>query len=100
MTKLFNITFLCLFVVGCVSQIVPFKQHIKSWKGQPISGFIEAGKLGDVDRSDYKGTERVTKLESGSLLYEFPYPKCPVFFEVDSTGIIVNITTEDNKDCY
>ncbi|MGB2741704.1 MAG: hypothetical protein WBC60_14245 [Cognaticolwellia sp.] len=100
MTKLFNITLLCLFTAGCVSQIVPFKQHIKSWVGQPITGFIEAGKLGNVNRSDYKGTERTMKLESGNLLYEFPYPKCPVFFEVDSKGIIVDITTEGDKDCY
>jgi len=90
-----------LFVLsGCVSQIVPFKQHIESWKGQTINDFIEAGKLGNIDRSHYEGVERTISLESGNLLYEFPYPKCPVFFEVDDKGIIVNITTPEGRDCY
>ncbi len=100
MIKFINLGVVCFVLTGCISQVVSFRDHIKSWKGQPISEFIEASKLGNVDRSQYKGTERISKQKSGHLIYEFPYQYCPVFFEVDSKGIIVDITTKDNKDCY
>lgn len=85
---------------GCVSQIVPFKQHIQSWKGEPMVDLIKTRALPHSDRSNYKGTERITKLESGNLIYEIPYRYCPVFFEVDTKGIIVDISTEGDMDCY
>lgn len=100
MTKRLWLSVFCIALSGCISQIVPFKQHVESLKGHPIADFIKAGQLGNVDRSSYKGTERVSKLTNGHLLYEFPYRLCPVFFEVNSEGIIVDITTEDGQDCY
>lgn len=100
MTKKLWLSVFCIALSGCISQIVPFKQHIESLKGYPIADFIEVRKLPSADRSSYKGTERVSKLTNGNLLYEFPYRLCPVFFEVNSEGIIVEITTEDGRDCY
>jgi hypothetical protein len=98
--KVCIISIFSFIVSGCISQIASFKDHKESWKGQPIAHIFEARALPHTDRSDFKGMERTTKLENGNLLYEIPYRYCPVFFEVDSNGIIVDITTEGNEDCY
>ena len=102
MLRLSSFLVICLGIVlsGCISQIASFDDHIKGWVGRPISEYIKVKEIGNVDRSNYVGTERITEHENGNLLYEIPYKYCPVFFEVDKNGIIVQITTEDDKDCY
>jgi hypothetical protein len=87
-------------LTACVSQVVPFEEHINGWLGGKIEQFIEVRNLPHVSRENSKGTEQITQLENGNKLYEFPYRICPVFFEVNFQGVIVNITTENNKACY
>jgi hypothetical protein len=87
-------------MTACVSQVVPFEEHVDSWVGGKIEQLIEVRNLPHLSREKYKGTEQITQLENGNKLYVFPYRICPVFFEVNSQGVIVNITTENNKACY
>lgn len=100
MIRLINISLLCIILIGCVSQIAPFKDSMSFWKGREISEYIKVSQSPHANESQYVGARRISKLDNGNKVYEFPYPKCPVFFEVDSKGIIVDITTEGNKDCY
>ncbi|ARN72656.1 hypothetical protein [Oceanicoccus sagamiensis] len=95
------ILILCvLSVAGCVSQVVSFKDYVEGWKGEDISKYIEVRERPHLDRSKYKGEENVENLSNGNKVYQFPYPKCPVYFEVNSNGVIIDITTPDGKDCY
>jgi len=87
-------------LMGCISQVATFKDHIASWVGHPISEYLEADALPHTSEENYVGTRQIIRLESGNIMYEFPYRKCPVYFEVDSRGIIVEISTEENKACY
>lgn len=89
-----------ILLIGCVSQIAPFKDHLKSWVGASIDEYIEVKKLPHMSRTDYVGQERVTKLDNGNMIYEFPYPKCPAFFEVNYSGVIVAAYSENDQDCY
>jgi hypothetical protein len=93
---------ICLSFIlsGCISQIASFEDHIKGWIGRPISEYIKVSEIGNVDRSSYPGTKRVSVLENGYKQYEFPYRLCPVYFIVNSKGIIETIKTDNNKECY
>jgi hypothetical protein len=85
---------------ACISQIAPFESHIKGMQGGKIEEVIRIRNLPHASRANYKGIEQITQLNNGNKLYEFPYPECPVFFEVNPQGIIVKISTENNKPCY
>ena len=91
---------ICLVESSCISKIASFKSFTTSWVGHPNSEYLEARALPHMSRKGHKGTERIMQLENGNLLYEMPYRKCPVFFEVDTQGIIIVITTKGDMDCW
>lgn len=91
---------ICILLASCMSQIASHKDFTTSWVGAPISRYLEARAAPSVSRKNFPGNEQVTQLGNGNQLYEFPSRKCPYFFEVDTSGIIVRVYSEGDKQCY
>lgn len=83
---------------ACISQIASFKDQTEGLIGGSISEFISVYDAPAVGREKLKGTRRISENDDGTVTYEFPYPKCPLFLVVKEDTII-NFYTIDNKSC-
>lgn len=86
-----------LALVGCVSQIQPFKEYADSWIGKPINDMIMMSHRPQSYASRTGWKDKQYKLDDG-LIYVSPETEgCIVHWHVNQKGIIVGYHTEGTR---
>lgn len=84
-------------ICGCSSQIVSLQEHTKSWVGRPVEDLKSIMSRPNSYASRIGWKERTYSLDNGNSVFVEPEPRCLIYYEVNTMGIIVGYRTEGSQ---